>query len=216
MIEIGWLKKWGGAFAGRTRAGLLMLAFAPVLAVLDFAVIASLIYVFSYWGLFLPLARAGAGAEPAAWVLWLSDPAWPQVVTAAVLGVLGGLVFRKWPVFSALALAAGFPGFVSIQFLAVLFLAERLGFRLGETRSAGDGVGARRLALGAAAAGLVATLIFGRWVQMGWMEIVEFESIFHPQTRYLLTGLVMGPGLLLEVGLNLVSFHFYHASRARR
>lgn len=213
MIELLLLKRGIGA-TGVSRGRMLALALLPAAALADFAAVAVLVYLLSLSGVFLPVVRQGLGADPAAWVLWFADPAWAQVLLAAAAGLAGGFVFRKWPVLSALAMVLAFPGFLSVKALATLFLAERLGFRLRDWR---DGVdpAARGIALLTAAAGLLAILVCGQLGQMLWNELIGFESIFHPRSRFVLTGLVVGLGLGLETALNMVIFHFRYQRLAR-
>lgn len=209
MIEMWWLKKKIG-FTGTSRAKILSLGLLPLAAILDFAVIAAFVYAVSFTGVFLPIVRQGMGTEPAAWVLWIGDPAWTQISVAAIAGLVGGIVFRKWPVVSGLALVLTFPSFLSVKALAVLFLAERLGYRVYDLygRRGGD-ARLRGLALLATILGFVSVFLVGQMFQTLWGDIVGFESIFHPRSRFILGGLVMSLGLAFEVGLNLVSFHFY-------
>ncbi|MBX3018317.1 MAG: hypothetical protein KF767_10535 [Bdellovibrionaceae bacterium] len=216
MIEMLLLAKKVG-ITGASRSRLLALALLPLVALVDFTVLAALVYAVSFTGVFLPIVREGMGTDPAAWVLWVGDPAWTQMAVAALLGLVGGYVCGKWPLVSGLAMVLTFPSFLSVKALAVIFLSERLGFRLRDARRGVD-VRARGLALLATLLGALALFVFGQLVQMMWTELIGFESIFHPRSRFVLAGLVVSLGLCLEVLLNLVSFHFHfeQVSKAAR
>lgn len=213
MIEATLIQKFVGPLqpagaVSELRKRILLLAVVPIVAALGFAVQSAFIYLASMWGLFIPLLRQGFGAEPADWVLWIGDPAIAQILFFVGLGLLGGLIFRKWPVVSTLALVLFFPGFLSLKAFVGLFLAERLGDRLWSSRK--SVASTYRWAMLSTVVVLLLWVWLGHILQFWVSGMLQMESIFHPASRMMVTLLVISLGLCLEIMINLIVLHFHY------
>lgn len=217
MIEVwiaGWIEKAQKLNLLSRRFAMALVGLAPISAAVMLVLQMGLIYVLSFYGLFLPIARLGVAAEPPTWIFWLADTSLNHLSILAVLGLAAGFLFRGWPIVSTLALILLFPSFLAMKSLIVLWAMERVGGRFRHwlvLRRKDDENQRIRLAVFVfLLVGVVVTVLaMGSALDLV-KKVFAIETEFHPISRDFMVALVLGLGMAVEVILNMVFLHFYY------